>query len=120
MPAHGSPVPRGPRNSNDHMATHTTPRRLVTKEEITYDVEKIVGELKTCATEMEKMNTEIVKDALEDIVERPIEQRHMSSIDPFADMPSIAEEPGSASDGAIQIKFRVSKPNFRGPLLSHN
>jgi hypothetical protein len=112
MAAHGSPVSRSGLHSTDQLGQNATPKRPVTKEETVYDVDKIVGELKSFATEMEKTNGQIVKFALKEIVKKPLERRHLSAIDHFADLPSIAEEPGSASEGALQARFRVRKSSF--------
>lgn len=107
MPARGSPVSRGGRNPLDQPAQNTTPKRPVAQEEAVYDIEKIVGELKNLAADMERTNAQIVKFALTEIVKKPPEQRHLSAIDHFADLPSIAEEPGFASEESLQARFRV-------------
>lgn len=112
MAAHGSPGSRVDRNSMDQLGPTTTPKRPIPREDAIYDIEKIVGELKFLAADMERTNAQIVQFALKEIVKKPPEQRHLSAVDHFADLPSIAEEPGVASEGAMQARFRVRRSSL--------
>jgi hypothetical protein len=91
----------------EQLAPRTTPKRPIAKDEFSHDVEKLVSELRGCAMEMEAINTLIVKDALNKIVKKTPKQRHTSAVDHFAALPAIAEEPGSVSEGGLQVRFRV-------------
>jgi hypothetical protein len=89
------------------MAQNITPKRSAIKKEEAFNVDKIASQLKSFATEIDKANARLVQFTLREIIKTPPEQRHLSAVDDFADMPSIAEEPGSASEGALRIQFKV-------------
>jgi hypothetical protein len=80
-----------------------TPKR----EAAEFSVDKIAAQLRFFATEIDKVNARVVDFALRDIIKNLPERRHLDAVDYFAGMPSIAQEAGTASNGAIQIKFKV-------------
>lgn len=84
-----------------------TPKRSATRKEEAFNVDKLASQLKSFATEIDKANARLVYYTIREVIKKPPEQRHLSAVDDFADMPSIAEEPGSAGEGSLRIQFKL-------------
>lgn len=95
------------RNSTDNVAQHLALRESATRREEALNVDKIANQLKSYAVEIDKANARLVLFSVREVMKNTPEPRHVSSVDHFANMPSIAEEQGSASDGAALIRFKV-------------
>lgn len=108
MVTYDSPTSRGRWNSADPMAQNSiTPKRSATRRDETFNVDKLASQLKSFATEIDKANARLVYYTIREVIKKPLEQRHLSAVDEFADMPSIAEEPGSVSEGSLRVQFKV-------------
>ncbi|OIW24068.1 hypothetical protein CONLIGDRAFT_693034 [Coniochaeta ligniaria NRRL 30616] len=115
MAPHASPASRSRWNSADQTVLTITPKRSSARKEEAFDVDKITSQLKTFATEIDKTHSRLVQFTLREIIKKPPEQRHQSASDDFADMPSIAEEPGSTSEGALRIQFKLHVGSDKHP-----
>lgn len=89
---------------------YQTPK-TATPKKMDWSVDKIAGELTTFAAEVPRMHARVVHYTLQEIFKRAPQPRHLSSVDDFADMPSIAVEPEkSAENNTMSVKFKVRIP----------
>lgn len=89
---------------------YQTPK-TATPKKIDWSVDKIAGELTTFAAEVPSMHARVVHYTLQEIFKRAPQPRHLSSVDDFADMPSIAvESEKSGENNTMSVKFKVRIP----------
>lgn len=92
------------------MAQHVTPSRRPTKEEAQFDVDMIATQLKSFAAEIDKTNARLIQYTVRSVIKNPRKRRHVAAFDDFADMGPIAQEPATASEGALRIQLKVRDP----------
>lgn len=88
-------------------AGYQTPKTTTPKKS-DWSVDKIASELESYATEVPKVHARVVHYTLQEIFKKAPKPRHLSSIDDFADMPSVAVEPGESTSNTMSVKFKVS------------
>ena len=84
-----------------------TPKTLTPKK-TDWTIEKIANQLATFVSEVEKVHAKVVHYTLQETFKSAPRPRHLSSIDDFADMPSIAVEPENSTETTMSVKFKVS------------
>ncbi|KAB5549785.1 hypothetical protein GE09DRAFT_184668 [Coniochaeta sp. 2T2.1] len=101
--------------SSGHMAQHVTPSRRTTKEEAQFDVDMIATRLKSFAAEIDKTNARLIQYTVRSVIKNPRKRRHVAAFDDFADMGPIAQEPATASEGALRIQLKLHFASDKAP-----
>jgi hypothetical protein len=89
-----------------------TPRIETPRSADDWTVDKIASQLSSFAQEIDKVHARVVLYTLQETFKKAPEPSHLSSIDAFADMPSIAVEADDSAEDVITAKFKVRLSNL--------